>query len=131
MQINGLTMPFTDPAGVAHPNSFWIPATVVMDNIDRNGGVDWVGYDSTTAYLAGNQSVQGAGHHTAIPTALYMGIVSFPVPQDATTYGEVTAAALVYLAQNVLDTSTGALDVNGNPVMVSFFAGATLTAAGS
>lgn len=126
MQINGLVMPFTDPAGVSHPNSFWIPGTVIMNNIDKVGGVDWVGYDSVAAFVAEDQPVQWATHHTAIPTALYLGIVSFPIPAGATDYGQVTAAALVYLAQNVLDTPTGALDINGNPVLVSFFADATL-----
>ena len=132
-----LALPVSDPDGSAHPNAVYLPATVIMDNIDRIGGVDWVAYHSPAALAAGDTPIEGSQHHTALNNALYAGIVGFPIPVGATTYGQATAAALVYLAQNVLDTpgknadGTPMLDpVTRAPVMVSFFASATVVSLG-
>jgi len=133
MPSSVLQMPFTDNSGCAHPSAIWIPGTVIMDNVDMAGGVDWLAYHSPQAYAAGDSPVQGGQHHTALGRALYAGVSAFPIPAGATTYGQVTMAALVYLAQNVLDTpappnadGSTATNPDGSPEMRSFFVSATI-----
>ena len=132
-----LALPVSDPDGSAHPNAVYLPATVIMDNIDRTGGVDWVAYHSAAAFLSGDVPISGVTHHTALGNALYAAVVGFAVPAGMTTYGQVTAAALMYLAQSVLDVpgknadGTPQLDpVTGQPVLVSYFQNAVVTTLG-
>lgn len=131
-----LTMSVTDTSGVTHPNAVAVPATVVMDNLDLTGGVDMVFYHDASTYLAHDAPIS-VQHHIALDTPLYAQVVSFPLPPGLTTYGEVTAAALIYLAMNVKDTPAKNADgspeidtVTGQPVMVSFFADATVASIG-
>ena len=137
MSILALAMPVVNKDGSTDPDAIYLPGTVVMDNLDRTGGVDWVAYHSPAALAAGDTPIPGSEHHTALGNALYAGVVGFPIPAGATTYGQATAAALVYLAQHVLDTpgknadGTPLLDsVTGQPVLVSFFASATVVTLG-
>ena len=137
MPVLALAMPVVNRDGSTDPDAIYLPGTVIMDNLDRLGGVDWVAYHSPAALAAGDTPIAGSEHHTAIDSALYAGVVSFPIPAGATTYGQATAAALVYLAQNVRDTpgknadGTPMLDpVTGRPVLVSFFASAVVTTLG-
>ena len=137
MSASALAMPVSDPDGSSHPNAIFIPGTVVMDNIDRTGGVDWVAYHSPAAFAGGDVPISGVSHHTALSPALYAAIVGFAVPAGAIYYGQVTAAALMYLATNVLDTpgvnadGTPMLDAATNlPVMVSYFSAATVVTLG-
>ena len=135
MPVSVLALPFIDSAGDTHPSAIWLPGTVVMDNLDKTGGVDWVAYHSPAALAAGDTPIQGGQHHTALDGTLYAGVVSFPV--QAGTYGAATAIALTYLAKNVKDTpgknadGTPQLDpVTGQPVLVSYFAAATVVTLG-
>ena len=137
MSALALALPVSDPDGSIHPNAVYLPATVIMDNIDRTGGVDWVAYHSAAAFLSGDVPINGVTHHTALGNALYAAVVGFAIPAGMTTYGQVTAAALVYLAQSVLDTpgvnadGTPMLDpATGQPVTVSYFANAVVTTLG-
>ena len=137
MPVLALAMPVVNRDGSTDPDAIYLPGTVIMDNLDRTGGVDWVAYHSPAALAAGDTPIDGSQHHTALNNALYAGIVGFPLPVGATTYGQATAAALVYLAQNVLDTpgknadGTPMIDpVTGAPVMVSYFANAVVTTLG-
>ena len=137
MPVLALAMPVVNRDGSTDPEAIYLPGTVIMDNLDRTGGVDWVAYHSPAALAAGDTPIDGSQHHTALNNALYAGIVGFPIPVGATTYGQATAAALVYLAQNVLDTpgknadGTPMLDAaTGQPVLVSYFANAVVTTLG-
>ena len=137
MPVLALAMSVSNPDGSTDPDAIYLPGTVIMDNLDRTGGVDWVAYHSPAALAAGDTPIPDSQHHTALGNALYAGVVSFPIPAGATTYGQATAAALVYLAKNVLDTpgknadGTPQVDpVTGQPVLVSFFASATVVSLG-
>jgi|GEM_PF-3703955 hypothetical protein len=124
LYIAGFVQSFTDNAGVLHDNCFWVPATVTMDNADKNGSIQWYGYDSATTYTAGDQPVQGAVHMTTLNNANYAKIVNDPVAPSQ-SYGYATAQEFLWAGQAVLDTWTGANDTNGNPIMGAFFANAT------
>ncbi len=134
MSINALAMPFQDPAGDNHPAAVWLPGTVIMDNLDKTGGVDWVAYHSPAALAAGDTPVQGGQHHMSIDPALYAQVMAFPV--QAGGYDAATEAALTYLAQNVKDTpgvspdETPQVDAQGKPVMVPFFQSAQVVQIG-
>ena len=137
MPVLALAMSVTNSDGSTDPDAIYLPGTVIMDNLDRTGGVDWVAYHSPAALAAGDTPISGSQHHTALGNTLYAGVVGFPIPAGATTYGQATAAALVYLAKNVLDTpgknadGTPQLDpVTNLPVLVSFFAAATVVTLG-
>ena len=137
MSASALAMPVNDPDGSSHPNAIFIPGTVIEDNIDRLGGIDWVAYHSATAFLAGDIPIAGVSHHTALDHTLYAAVTSFAIPAGTTDYGQLTAEALVYLAENVNDTpgknadGTPQLDpVTGQPVLVSYFANATVVTLG-
>ena len=137
MSASALAMSVSDPDGSTHPNAVYLPGTVTMDNLDRTGGVDWVPYHDIASFLAGNAPIAGVSHHTALGPALYAAVVSFPLPAGATTYGQVTAAALMYLAMNVKDVpgknadGTPMIDpATGQPVLVSYFASATVVSLG-
>ena len=137
MPVLALAMPVVNRDGSTDPDAIYLPGTVIMDNLDRTGGVDWVAYHSAAAFLSGDVPISGVTHHTALGNALYAAVVGFAVPAGMTTYGQVTAAALVYLAQSVLDTpgvnadGTPMLDpATGQPVTVSYFANAVVTTLG-
>ena len=137
MPVLALAMSVSNKDGSTDPDAIYLPGTVIMDNIDHTGGVEWVAYHSIAAFAAGDTPIPNAGHHTALSPALYAGIVSFPLPAGATNYGQATAAALVYLAQNVKDTpgvnadGSAMIDpATGQPVLVSYFASATVVSLG-
>jgi hypothetical protein len=137
MPILAFSMPVADPDGSGvHPNAVFIPDTVVMNNINRVGGVGWTVWHNGAALLAGDLPIAGVQHHTDLNTALYNAVVAFPIPAGTTAYGQVTAAALIYLGQNVKDTpgkntdGTPLLDAQGQPVMVAYFANATVVQIG-
>ena len=137
MPVLALALPVTNKDGSNDPDAVYLPGTVIMDNLDQRGGIDWVAYHSPAAFAAGDTPIPDAQHHTALSPALYAGIVSFPLPAGATTYGQATAAALVYLAMNVKDVPGKNADgspmldaVTGQPVMVSYFANATVVTLG-
>ena len=137
MSASALSMPVNDPDGTTHPDAIFIPGTVTEDNIDRLGGIDWNAYHSVAAFLAGDVPISGISHHTALDHTLYAAITGFAIPAGTTTYGQLTAEALVYLAQNVKDVpgknadGTPQLDpATGQPILVSFFQNATVVTLG-
>ena len=137
MSILALAMSVSNRDGSNDPDAVYLPGTVIMDNLDQRGGIDWVAYHSPAAFAAGDTPIPNAQHHTDLSPALYAGVVNFPLPAGATTYGQATAAALVYLAMNVKDVpgknpdgSTMLDPATGQPVMVSYFANATVVTLG-
>ncbi len=129
MPTSVLKMPCGDPDGSDHANAIWIPASVIMDNIARQGGVEWYAYHDAAAYLSGKAPVAGVTHHTAIDQALYAAVLSLDC--KTTIYGPATAYALTFLALHYADTPTGATDAaTGQPVLAPFFAAATVVQIG-
>lgn len=129
MPISVLKMPVSDPDGSTHPDAIWIPAQVVMDNIGRQGGVDWYAYHDSNAFLTGKQPIAGVQHHTTLDTALYAQVQTFPV--TAGTYGGATATALAYLALHVIDPpAPGIMPAPDAPAAVPFFAAAQVVQIG-
>ena len=135
MSIQVLSLSVTTSDGVVHPNAIAEPATVIMNNLEQLGGVDWVFYHDINTFSAKDQPISFT-HHTNLNTTLYNQVVSFPVPSGVTNYGQITAIALIYLAQNVKDIQdlnvdgTPILDINNNPVYVSFFENAQVITVG-
>lgn len=128
MQIVGLTMPYTDASGDAHPNAFAYPVMHTEDRLAMQGSVTWYLYRDAVAFLAGLQLV---GEHTVqVDKATFLAGAAMP-PQGASN-GANAGALDVFLALNVKDTPTldasgrPVLDASGLPVMQSFFAGATV-----
>lgn len=142
MAISVLKMAVLSPDGSQHPDAIWVPAQVVMDTVDRAGGVDWYAYHDAPSFLSGKQPIAGVAHHTAIGPALYAQVMAY----DAGTgvYGQATAAALAYLALHVADTpgvnpddtpgvnpdGTPQVGAQGQPVMVPFFQAAQVVQIG-
>lgn len=128
MPISVLKMAVSDPDGSSHPDALWIPAQVVMDNIGRQGGVEWYAYHDAAAYLGGKQPIAGAAHHTSIDTVLYAAVQALDT--HTTIYGPATAYALSYLALHYQDAPTGESHDDGQPVLVPFFASAQVVQIG-
>ena len=102
MQISYFQMDYTDATETDHPASVWYPITISINALGSTVGIDW------GAYVA---AVEAA-----------------PSPAAAATNGSVVASLAMGWGQSVLDTPspTDAVNAGGNPVMQSFFAGATV-----
>lgn len=123
MQIVGLTMPFTDTSGDAHPLAFAYPVMHTEDRLAMQGSVTFYLYRDATAFLAGLQPV---GQHTVqVDKATFL--AGAAMPPSGATQGANAGALDVFLAQSVKDADSGAKDAQGQPIMQSYFAGATPT----
>jgi len=128
MQAIGLTMPYTDGSGDAHPNAFAFPVLHTEDRLGFVGSVTWYIYRDTAAFLSG---LQNAGQHTVqVDKPAFLAGAAMP-PQGATN-GACAGSLDVFLALNVKDAPAldaggkPVLDANNMPVMQSFFAGASV-----
>ena len=130
--LHAFVMPYIDKSLVSYPASCWIPTQVINDFID--GGqtaISWVGYTNMADFLLKAAPIDQ--HTTQITGPQYIAtltlIVSTSVGQS---YGDLNAQALASWGLTTLDTQsknadgTPALDAQGQPVMVAFFAGASV-----
>ncbi len=128
MPISVIKMPVGDPDGSDHPEAIWIPAQVIMDQIAQQGGVEWYAYHDVASWLIHKMPIAGETHHTTIDQTLYAAVQTLDT--GTTIYGPATAFALSYLALHYQDTPTGDKHEDGQPVLVPFFAAATVVQIG-
>lgn len=128
MSVSVIKMPVGDPDGSVHPDAIWIPAQVIMDQIAQQGGVEWYAYHDVASYAIHKTPIAGETHHTSIDQTLYAAVQALDT--GTTIYGPATAYALSYLALHYQDTPTGETHEDGQPVLVPFFALATVVQIG-
>jgi len=126
-------MSYTDKSLVVYSASFWIATQVITDLID--GGltaVSWTGYTNMTDYLLKAAPIDQ--HTTQVTGAQYAATLSAVTASTVgQTLGDLNSQALVNWGLATLDTpgknvdGTPTLDAQGQPVLVSFFQGATIT----
>ncbi len=123
MSISVLAMAADSPDGASHPNAIWIPAQVIMDQVEMQGGVQWYAYHDAAAFIAKKSPIAGVQHHTSLDQALYAQVQALDT--KTTIYGAATAYALVYLAKHYPDTPMGDTDPDTHqPILAPYFAAA-------
>lgn len=130
-----LQMPYADSSGAFHPDAVWFLASITQDSLDQDAGLTWYGYESNSML---NQTLTAALTGTGTKfSPIGQKSYSLTMPQFAQFAAAPGAAGAtlmsseftdaVQFAQATLDTPTGAVDSKGQPVMVSFFAAATVS----
>ena len=136
MPLRAFVMPWTDKSLVAYAASCWIPTQVITDLID--GGltaISWTGYTNMADFFLKAAPIEQ--HTTQITGPQYVAaLASILAPAAGTSFGDLYAQAVATWGATILDTpgknadGTPMLDVQGQPVMVAFFAGASIVPLG-
>lgn len=119
-----LIMAFEAADGTTHPNAHWRTAQINIGASDRLIELCYYAYRDQAAFDAGKAPLPGGVHRYTITGQEFLAIAS-QAPQGETLYAVLAHAADSY-ALAKLDTPTGEFDEAGDPVLVSFFDGATL-----
>ena len=133
MPLRAFVMPYTDKSLVVYPTSCWIPTQIITDLID--GGqtaVSWLGYTNMADFFLHAAPIDQ--HTTQITGPQYTASLAAIVAAAAgASFGDLYAQALATWGATILNTpgknadGTPMLDGQGQPVLVAFFAGATIT----
>lgn len=116
-------MDFNDNAGVMHTSSHWRVVQINISASDRNINLVFYGYASLSAFGSGKYPLPGAHKQYSISGNDFFAI-AMSAPVGTIIYDVLAHASETYAIGNH-DVDTGAKDVNGNPIMVSFFNEAT------
>ena len=133
MPLRAFVMPYTDKSLVAYAASCWIPTQIITDFID--GGltaISWTGYTSMADFFLHAAPIDQ--HTTQVTGPQYLAALASIVSSAAgVSLGDLNSQALATWGVTILDTpgrnvdGTPTLDAQGQPVLVAFFAGATIT----
>ena len=133
MPLRAFVMPYTDKSLVAYAASCWIPTQIITDFID--GGltaISWTGYTSMADFFLHAAPIDQ--HTTQVTGPQYLAALASIVSSAAgVSLGDLNSQALAAWGTEILDTpgknadGTPTLDAQGQPVLVAFFAGATIT----
>ena len=133
MPLRAFVMSYTDKSLVTYAASCWIPTQIITDFID--GGltaISWTGYTSMADFFLHAAPIDQ--HTTQVTGAQYLAtLAAVTASAVGQTLGDLNSQALAAWGTEILDTpgknadGTPTLDVQGQPVLVAFFAGATIT----
>ena len=133
MPLRAFVMPYTDKSLVVYAASCWIPTQIITDFID--GGltaISWTGYTSMADFFLHAAPIDQ--HTTQVTGPQYLAALASIVSSAAgVSLGDLNSQALAAWGTEILDTpgknadGTPTLDAQGQPVLVAFFAGATIT----
>ena len=133
MPLRAFVMSYTDKSLVPYAASCWIPTQIITDFID--GGltaVSWTGYTSMADFFLKAAPIDQ--HTTQVTGPQYLAALASIVSSAAgVSLGDLNSQALAAWGTEILDTpgknadGTPTLDAQGQPVLVAFFAGATIT----
>ena len=132
MPLRAFVMAYTDKSLVTYTASCWIPTQIITDFID--GGltaISWTGYTSMADFFLKAAPIDQ--HTTQITGPQYVAALASIVAAAAgASFGDLYAQALATWGATILDTpgknidGTPTLDAQGQPVLVAFFAGASI-----
>lgn len=120
-----LVMQFQDDCGTQHANSCWEPKIVSIGTIERAVRVTFLAYKDQQSHNNGKAPLVGGRHEYVIMGDEYnYWSNSLPVGDKLKA---VVENACEEFALWKKDTPTGQVDEDGEPILESFFKGATRT----
>lgn len=121
-----LSMNFADAAGNTYTPAFWRAVLIAIDAPGRSINLVFYAYKDAASFAAGKQPLLGGVKQYRITGGEFAAIAA-AAPVGANLY-DVLANASESYAIGKHDVDSGEKDADGNPVMVSFFAAATVDA---
>lgn len=115
---------FTDNSGNVNATAFWRAVQLNISSADKNINLVFYGYKDAAAFMGGKQALSGAQKEYTISGDEFMA-VALAAPDGDNLYTVLANASEQY-ALNKLDTDSGEVDGEGQPILVSFFDGATV-----
>lgn len=118
-----LVRPYEDLVGNTYVSSYWRVVTINIASYAQNLNVVFYGWKDAASFAAGKAPIQGAAKIYYVTGQEFLALATSS-PVGDTIY-EVLAITAESYAIDKKDVPTEEKDEDGNPVMVSFFEGAT------
>lgn len=113
---------FTDASGNVNATAFWRAVQLNISSVDKNINLVFYGYKDAASFVAGKQALPGTQKTYTITGDEFLAVATQD-PVGDNLYNVLAHASEDY-ALNKLDTDSGEVDEEGQPILVSFFDGA-------